>query len=208
MTIAVGIRAACSGLLLLLASVPASAQEIVAPPGVAVTWVAASNGMIPPGAVPGGVEQPPGGEPLFVCRVRRGDAVLPGKIRPEFRGCNVGVGRSETMVGDYEVAVGRGRWGGGAGAGGARPPTAGCRPGRCARGRKAGPKAVARFIAAVPPGPRAAAAFTPACCAGAPAAVRCRGADGCSPSGATRCWFSVRAGRGGRAALASRRRRV
>ena len=110
MTIAVGIRAACSGLLLLLASVPASAQEIVAPPGVAVTWVAASNGMIPPGAVPGGVEQPPGGEPLFVCRVRRGDAVLPGKIRPEFRGCNVGVGRSETMVGDYEVAVGRGRW--------------------------------------------------------------------------------------------------
>ena len=41
MTIAVGIRAACSGLLLLLASVPASAQEIVAPPGVAVTWVAA-----------------------------------------------------------------------------------------------------------------------------------------------------------------------
>ncbi len=68
-------------------------------------WVPANNGHIPKGAVKGGVEHPPGKQSLFVCRAKFNGGTHPGKVRPAFRGCNIGWGGKEHAVRNYEVLV-------------------------------------------------------------------------------------------------------
>jgi hypothetical protein len=55
-------------------------------------WVPARDGYIPPGAVRGGHEN---GEGLFVCQAGHDGGMHPGKIRPEFGGCNIPFGGHE-----------------------------------------------------------------------------------------------------------------
>lgn len=69
-------------------------------------WVAASGGTVPPGAVRGGTEHPPGMQALYVCRANFNNGTHPGKIRPGFGGCNIGWGGTEHAVANYEVLVG------------------------------------------------------------------------------------------------------
>jgi predicted nucleic acid-binding Zn-ribbon protein len=69
------------------------------------TWVRASHGAIPNGAVKGGMEHPPGKQTLYVCRAHFNGGTHPGKVRPAFRGCNIGWGGREHAVRTYEVLV-------------------------------------------------------------------------------------------------------
>jgi len=66
-------------------------------------WVAASGGTVPEGAVKAGAEAAPGQQPLYVCRAGYQGGLHPGKLRPEFKGCNLGWGGKEVVVPDYEV---------------------------------------------------------------------------------------------------------
>lgn len=68
-------------------------------------WVSARNGNIANGAVHGGEEHPPGKEELFICRANYKNGIHPGKIRPAFRGCDIGWGGKEVTIGEYEVLV-------------------------------------------------------------------------------------------------------
>jgi len=66
-------------------------------------WQQASNGFVPRGAMRAGQES--NGAPLFVCRAFFNGGLHPGKIRPEFRGCNIPYGGRENRVGRYEVLM-------------------------------------------------------------------------------------------------------
>lgn len=70
-----------------------------------LTWVAAQNGAVPRGALRGGEERGPGNQPLYICRANLRGGVFPGKIRPDFPGCYVGVDGREHVVTSYEVLV-------------------------------------------------------------------------------------------------------
>lgn len=76
--------------------------EVLANPGgVSITWAAAANGMVPPGAVKAGhcIKQ----QPTFVARVYRDDEVIPCKLVPR---CNVafaGYDGKELEYAEYEV---------------------------------------------------------------------------------------------------------
>ncbi|BBL76446.1 DM9 repeat-containing protein [Methylomagnum ishizawai] len=66
-------------------------------------WVAASGGTVPEGAVKAGAEAAPGRQPLYVCRASYQGGLHPGKLRSDFKGCNLGWGGKEVVVPDYEV---------------------------------------------------------------------------------------------------------
>jgi diguanylate cyclase (GGDEF)-like protein len=71
------------------------------PPTVqSLSWVAASAGQIPGGAVVGGQES---GRSLFICRANHQNGVHPGKVVA--RNCNIGYGGKESEVRNYEVLV-------------------------------------------------------------------------------------------------------
>lgn len=74
-------------------------------PSAVGTWVAASGGTVPAGAIVAGHEAAPGNEPLYICRATVNGGVHPGKLRSAFKGCNIGWGGKETVTGDYEVLV-------------------------------------------------------------------------------------------------------
>ncbi len=73
----------------------------------ATHWVSASFGQIPPGAIVGGREST--GQKLYICRATYNGGVHPGKIRVEFRGCNIGYGGREVTVNQYQVLIDAGR---------------------------------------------------------------------------------------------------
>ncbi len=93
-------------------SMPLAVFEPAPPPAV---WSEASRGQVPGGAMPEGVEQPPGGEPLWACRARyaspgKHPGVHPGKVAPHLGGCRIGYGGAEVSVESYEVLVAPVRW--------------------------------------------------------------------------------------------------
>jgi Protein of unknown function (DUF3421). len=66
-------------------------------------WTMASFGEVPYGAVPAGEEA--GGALIFACRAWHNNGLYPGKLRHEFRGCNIAYGGAEITVSHYEVLV-------------------------------------------------------------------------------------------------------
>ncbi|MFN4014393.1 MAG: DUF3421 domain-containing protein [Reyranella sp.] len=64
-------------------------------------WQAAGIGGLPPNPIMGGKEAD--SRPLYVCRGRHQGAMLAGKYRPRFRGCNVGDGGREIAVAAFDV---------------------------------------------------------------------------------------------------------
>lgn len=64
-------------------------------------WQAAGTGGLPPNPIMGGQEAD--GRPLYVCRGRHQGAMLAGKYRPGFRGCNVGDGGREIAVAPFDI---------------------------------------------------------------------------------------------------------
>jgi hypothetical protein len=90
-----------------------------APAPIQGRWVPAANGVIPRGAVQGGVEA--NGQPLFVCRASYNGGVHVGKVVGP--NCNIGWGGAEVTLPQYEVLVGRSnRWV--PASGGVTPPNA------------------------------------------------------------------------------------
>ena len=86
-------------------------------------WVDASDGAVPPGAVLGGQEAPPGSEPLFVCHAYYENSLQPGKVRPGLGACNIPYGGKEVILKQYQVLVG-GSYGWTQATGGYIPPNA------------------------------------------------------------------------------------
>lgn len=66
-------------------------------------WTPASGGTIPPDAIQGGQEAPPGSEVLYVCRADYSNGVHPGKIRAAFGGCHISWGGKEINLLTYAV---------------------------------------------------------------------------------------------------------
>jgi len=67
---------------------------------VQTTWVPASNGYIPSGAILGGQEP---GRQLYICRANYQGGRHPGKVVANY--CNIGWGGSEIRLPNYEVFV-------------------------------------------------------------------------------------------------------
>jgi lysophospholipase L1-like esterase len=71
-----------------------------------LTWVTARDGSIPADAVSVGLER--GTQialPMYVCRGRTQKGLHSGKIRSDFRTCNIGFGGIERLINPYEVLV-------------------------------------------------------------------------------------------------------
>ncbi|MCI5227552.1 MAG: DUF3421 domain-containing protein [Candidatus Electrothrix sp. AX2] len=66
-------------------------------------WVPASNGEVPPGTLVSGHEA--NGEKLYECRAKYNGGVHPGKVRAEFKACNIGWGGKEISIPQYETYV-------------------------------------------------------------------------------------------------------
>lgn len=65
-------------------------------------WVSfRSGGAVPANAIQGGQEAD--GRPLYVCRTRHEGAMLSGKYRPGFRGCNVADGGREVSLAPFDI---------------------------------------------------------------------------------------------------------
>ena len=64
-------------------------------------WKSASNGHVPDSAMIAGREAD--GQVLFVCRAKYNGGTHPGKIRAEFKGCNIPWGGREIAIRKYEV---------------------------------------------------------------------------------------------------------
>ncbi|KAJ2757972.1 hypothetical protein IWQ56_006124 [Coemansia nantahalensis] len=69
-------------------------------------WVSASNGVIPPDPVQGGMEKD--GSPLFVARAMYKGGLHPGKMGKHIQdgGCCIGWGHKEINLGEYQVLCG------------------------------------------------------------------------------------------------------
>jgi hypothetical protein len=68
------------------------------------TWVTASGGHVPVGAVAWGHEA--NGEALYVCRAYYGGGLHPGKVKGQFGAANIPYRGRELQVNPYEVLVG------------------------------------------------------------------------------------------------------
>lgn len=78
-------------------------SALAAPPAHShgLSWTSASGGHIPDGAIIAGREAD--GQVLFICRAQYKGGVHPGKIRAEFKGCNIPWGGGEHPIREYEV---------------------------------------------------------------------------------------------------------
>jgi hypothetical protein len=89
------------------ANIPYGGQEVkVADYEVYVgraTWVAASGGRLPDGAVKYGEES--NGEPLFAARAYIHGGLHPGKVRLAFGAANIPYGGNEEQAENYEVLI-------------------------------------------------------------------------------------------------------
>jgi hypothetical protein len=70
-------------------------------------WMPATAGNVPPGAFVAGTEAPPKGGNTYICRAQFHDGLHPGKLRPDFKGCNIGWGGVEYSVQNYQVLIGK-----------------------------------------------------------------------------------------------------
>ncbi|XP_014362398.2 protein tonB2 [Papilio machaon] len=64
-------------------------------------WVPASNGNVPPGAIPGG--KTISGETLYIGRARHQLSITPGKVHPSHNACYIGFGGAEVVHKMYDV---------------------------------------------------------------------------------------------------------
>lgn len=64
-------------------------------------WIPASNGNIPPGAIPGG--RTSSGETLYVGRARHQLSITPGKVHPSHNSCYISFAGSEVAYKIYDV---------------------------------------------------------------------------------------------------------
>jgi uncharacterized protein DUF3421 len=88
-------RLAIAVAALMASSVPVAAQD------PSVRWEAATNGVVPAGAVAYGREAD--GRPQFACRGELRGGTHLGKISAGLRGCSVGYGGREVTLTSYEV---------------------------------------------------------------------------------------------------------
>ena len=100
-------------LLLCCCSAPMHAQNS-AMYGQSITWRPARSPFAPDasnGAIMGGPGADPNpGSPMYICRARMQNSMVPGKWVQG--NCNVAFGGSEQIMRSYEVAYGSARWGG------------------------------------------------------------------------------------------------
>src|SRR5262245_12567706 len=64
-------------------------------------WTGAADGEIPAGAMESGRDTD--GRPQFACRASLNGGVFPGRISQGMKGCSIGYGRREAILGTYEV---------------------------------------------------------------------------------------------------------
>ncbi|XP_023341960.1 uncharacterized protein LOC111711763 isoform X2 [Eurytemora carolleeae] len=76
---------------------------LVAPRNCDLTWVDASNGHIPTGAVQGGFNE--NNDPLYIGRAHIEDSFAVGKVNPEHGCCYVAYGGAEHAKEHYQVLV-------------------------------------------------------------------------------------------------------
>lgn len=79
---------------------PSATNMPYAPTGGNANWVPASNGVVPPNAVSGGID---GSEQLFIARARHEADLIPGKLHPSHGCCYVPYGSGEHSHKEYEV---------------------------------------------------------------------------------------------------------
>ena len=78
-----------------------SLQILVAPRNCDLTWVDASNGHIPTGAIQGGFNEE--NDPLYIGRARHEDSYAVGKINAEHGCCYIPYGGEEIAKEEYQV---------------------------------------------------------------------------------------------------------
>lgn len=75
--------------------------EVLCSSPESLRWVPASNGNVPPGAIPGG--RTTTGETLYVGRARYQLSITPGKVHPSHNSCYIGFGGQEVAHKMYDV---------------------------------------------------------------------------------------------------------
>lgn len=81
--------------------IPVQNIEVLCAKSENLRWVPASNGNIPPGAIPGG--RTGTGETLYVGRARYQLSITPGKVHPSHKCCYIGFGGAEISHRVYDV---------------------------------------------------------------------------------------------------------
>ncbi|XP_045780238.1 uncharacterized protein LOC123877483 [Maniola jurtina] len=81
--------------------IPVQKIDVLCAKPESLRWVPASNGSVPPGAIPGGRTST--GETLYVGRARHQLSVTPGKIHPSHGSCYIGFGGAEVAHKMYDV---------------------------------------------------------------------------------------------------------
>jgi len=76
-------------------------QALVAPQGCEFVWVPSGEGVVPTGAIQGGVTR--SGEKLFIGRVRHEGSFCIGKVQPSHHTCYISFGGQEHGHRTYEV---------------------------------------------------------------------------------------------------------
>merc|ERR1711872_564358 len=76
---------------------------LVAPRNCDLTWVDASNGHIPTGAIQGGFNEE--NDPIYIGRAHHEDSYAVGKINPEHGCCYIPFGGEEHAHTEYQVLV-------------------------------------------------------------------------------------------------------
>ncbi|CAH2059729.1 unnamed protein product, partial [Iphiclides podalirius] len=81
--------------------IPVQNIEVLCSKPENLRWVPASNGNVPPGAIPGG--KTASGETLYVGRARHQMSITPGKVHPSHNACYIGFGGAEVVHKMYDV---------------------------------------------------------------------------------------------------------
>lgn len=81
--------------------VPVQNIEVLCARPESLRWVPASNGSVPPGAIPGGRTE--SGETLYVGRARYQLSITPGKVHPSHHSCYIGFAGAEVAHKMYDV---------------------------------------------------------------------------------------------------------
>lgn len=81
--------------------VPKQNIEVLCAAPENLRWVPASNGNVPPGAIPGG--RTTTGETLYVGRARYQLSITPGKVHPSHNACYIGFAGQEVAHKMYDV---------------------------------------------------------------------------------------------------------
>lgn len=84
--------------------IPVQNIEVLCAKPEELRWVPASNGSVPPGAIPGGrTATSNGGETLYIGRARYQLSVTPGKVHPSRNYCYIAFAGNEVAHKTYDV---------------------------------------------------------------------------------------------------------